>query len=121
MPTKKKATKTPKDNTFKDFIADQLRDLPGLSIRSMFGGHGLYKSGQFFGIIFKGELYFRVSDKTLPDYTSRSSKPFIPFPDRPDRKKQTLKSYYQVPPDILENSAELVRWAAKSAASSRPS
>ena len=100
-----------KADTFKDFVLDQLRDLPALSIRSMFGGHGLYLRGRFFGIIHKGQLYFRVSPKTLTGYTSRGSKPFKPG------KKQTIKTYYEVPAEILENSAELVQWATKSAAS----
>jgi DNA transformation protein len=100
-----------KVDTFKDFILDQLRDVPALSIRSMFGGHGLYKAGRFFGIIHKGQLYFRVSPKTLSDYVDRGCKPFKPG------KKQTIKSYYEVPAEILENAAELAQWATKSAAS----
>ncbi|HEV8291997.1 MAG TPA: TfoX/Sxy family protein [Tepidisphaeraceae bacterium] len=106
-----------KVDSFRDFVLDQLGDLPALSARPMFGGHGLYLGDRFFGIIYKGQLYFRVSPKTLPDYTSRGSKPFVPFPDRPAPKKQTMNSYYEVPAEILENSAELVRWATKSAAS----
>jgi DNA transformation protein and related proteins len=106
-----------KTDTFKDFVLDQLRDLPDLTVRPMFGGHGFYLRGRFFGIIYKGQLYFRVSPKTLAEYTSRGSKPFVPFPDRPGPKKQTMNSYYEVPAEILENSAELVQWAVKSAAS----
>ena len=102
-----------KADTFKDFVLDQLREVPVLSTRSMFGGHGLYLRERFFGIIHKGQLYFRVSPKTVADYTSRGSRPFRPS------KKQTLKAYYEVPAEILENSGELVQWAAKSAATKR--
>jgi DNA transformation protein len=108
-----------KADSFKDFVLDQLRDLPALSARPMFGGHGLYLRDRFFGIIYKGQLYFRVSPKTLSDYTSRGSRPFVPFPDRPAPKKQTMNSYYEVPAEVLENSTELVQWATKSAASAR--
>jgi DNA transformation protein len=100
-----------KTDTFKDFVLDQLRDLPALSVRSMFGGHGLYLRNRFFGIIYKGQLSFRVSPKTLSEFTSRGSKPFKPS------KKQTMKTYYEVPAELLENAAELAQWAAKSAAS----
>jgi DNA transformation protein len=103
-----------KTDTFKDFVLDQLRDLPSLSIRRMFGGHGLYLRDRFFGIIDKGRLYFRTSPQTLADYTSRGSKPFKPT------KKMTIKTYYEVPADVLENRSELAEWAAKSAASARP-
>jgi DNA transformation protein and related proteins len=107
-------------DTFKDFVLDQLRELRGVSTRSIFGGHGLYLGDRFFGIIYKGQLYFRVSPKTLSDYTSRASHPFVPFPDRPGRRKQTMNSYYEVPVEILENAAELVQWAHKTAASAPP-
>src|SRR5258705_5003949 len=73
------AKKSKKDDSFKDFVLDQLRGLPGLTLRPMFGGHGLYKSGRFFGIIYKGQLYFRVSPKTLDDFTSRGSGPLESF------------------------------------------
>jgi len=102
-----------KADTFKDFVLDQLHDLPGLSIRSMFGGYGLYLRGRFFGIIHKGQFYLRVSPQTVMDYTSRGGKPFKPG------KKQTLRTYYDVPAEIMENSAELVQWALKSAATAR--
>ncbi|SRR6266566_5443107 len=109
------AKKSKKADSFKDFVLDQLRGLPGLTLRPMFGGHGLYKSGRFFGIIYKGQLYFRVSPKTLDDFTSRGSGPFEPFPEKPAGKKQTMNSYYEVPPEILENGLDLTQWATKSA------
>jgi DNA transformation protein len=109
------AKKNKKDDSFKDFVLDQLHGLPGLTIRPMFGGHGLYKSGRFFGIVHKGQLFFRVSPKTLNDYVSRGSGPFEPLPDRPGAKTQTMNSYYQVPAEILENGLDLTQWASKSA------
>jgi DNA transformation protein len=117
MPAKKAAKRSTKTDTFKDFVADQLREMAGVSMRPMFGGHGLYKGDRFFGIIYKGELYFRVNDKTRANYAARGSKPFVPFPDRPAGKQQTMNSYYQVPAEVLEDAAELARWAAKSAVS----
>jgi len=30
-----------KDDSFKEFVLDQLRELPGVTARSMFGGYGI--------------------------------------------------------------------------------
>ena len=93
------------DRTFLAFVLDQLRGLPGVESRAMFGGHGLYQGPDFFGIVHRGRLYFRVSDATRPDYEARGAAAFRPGPS------QTLKRYYEVPADVLEDAAEAVRWA----------
>ena len=73
----------------------------------MFGGHGLYKDETFFGILHKGKLYFKVDESTIGEYRKRKMKPFRP------NAKQTLKSYYQVPVEILEDNEQLCDWAVK--------
>lgn len=95
-----------KHNGFRDFILDQLADMPGITARAMFGGYGLYRQTTFFGIIHKGRLYFKVTVLTLPRYTEQGMKPFRP------NAKQTLKSFYEVPIDIIEDAAALTQWAA---------
>jgi DNA transformation protein len=90
---------------FKDFVLDQLADLRGLTCRAMFGGYGLYRRATFFGIVHKGRLYFKVTPKTITLYEEQSMKPFRPNP------KQTLKSFYEVPADILEDAERLTTWA----------
>ncbi|MBX3300839.1 MAG: TfoX/Sxy family protein [Nitrospira sp.] len=94
---------------FKDFVLDQLTDLRGLTCRAMFGGYGLYQRTAFFGIIHKGRLYFKVTPRTVERYKNQSMKPFRPNP------KQILKSFCEVPIDILEDTEQLVAWAVESA------
>ena len=94
-----------KNDGFKDFVLDQLADLPHVTARAMFGGHGLYSRSTFFGIIYKGRLYFKVTTSTLSRYTDHGMKPFRP------NAKQTLKSFYEVPIDILEDTEALTQWA----------
>jgi DNA transformation protein len=90
---------------FRDFVLDQLSELPGLTHRAMFGGFGLYCGKVFFSIIHKGRLYFKTNATTAPRYRERKMKPFRP------NAKQTLKTYYEVPVDVLEDSGELTIWA----------
>lgn len=93
------------DESFKDFVLDQLADLDGVEARRMFGGHGLYRDETFFGILHKGKLYFKVDETTVGEYRKRKMKPFRPNP------KQTLKNYYQVPVEIIEDGDQLGAWA----------
>lgn len=97
-----------KNNGFKDFILDQLADLRSVTARAMFGGYGLYHRAIFFGIIHKGRLYFKVTTVTVPRYKKRGMKPFRP------NAKQTLKSFYEVPVEVIEDAEALTEWASLS-------
>jgi len=96
-----------KDDSFKEFILDQLRRLDRVEARPMFGGHGLYQGEVFFGIIFKGRLYFKTDSTTVSSYIKMGMKPFRP------NAKQILRSYYEVPVEILEDHDRLAVWAQK--------
>ena len=95
----------PKDDGFKEFIIDQLAQLNGLVCRSMFGGFGLYQVDRFFGIVHKNRLYFKTGPSNVSGYLGHGMKPFCP------NSKQTLKSYYEVPPDIIDDAPRLADWA----------
>jgi len=94
-----------KDDSLKDFVADQLRGLAGLEARAMFGGYGLYANGKFFGLLLKGRLYFRTDAATRAAYSERGMKPFRP------RDNQELSRYWEVPADVIEDAAQLEAWA----------
>lgn len=95
---------SPLDHTFVDYIV--LDQLPTLNIdaRRMFGGHGLYYQGKFFGIVHDGCLYLKTDEKSRVKYLEECMEPFSP------NTKQTLKSYYQIPIHVLEDSRALTNW-----------
>jgi DNA transformation protein and related proteins len=95
-----------KDESFKDFVLDQLRDLDDVEARRMFGGYGLYRDETFFGIVYKDRVYFKIDESTVREYRKRKMKPFRPT------ARQTLRSYYQVPLEILEDAERFAEWAA---------
>jgi len=97
------------DESFKEFVMDQLVALPGLRLRAMFGGHGLYQGDRFFGILMEGRLYFKTNAKSRPDYVKRGMSPFI---YKKGRQIVSL-NYFEVPPDVLENRDALVAWAER--------
>jgi len=94
-----------KDDSFKDFVVDQLQELDSVEARRMFGGHGLYQEETFFGIIHKGRLYFKTDDHTVAAYRRRKMKPIRP------NANQSLKTYYEVPVEIIEDGDRLGAWA----------
>jgi DNA transformation protein len=96
-----------KDDSFKDFVLDQLRDLDNVDCRAMFGGYGLYYDKAFFGILYKSRLYFKTDSATRASYLEMGMKPFRP------NAKMTLKTYYEVPADVLEDADQLMEWAKK--------
>ncbi len=95
------------EDSFKDFVLDQLQDLDDVEACRMFGGYGLYQDETFFGIIHKGRLYFKTDEATVGQYSERNMKPFRP------NVRQTLKRYYQVPVEILEDGDQLCAWARR--------
>lgn len=99
-------------NDFLDYVLDQFSMWGGVTARKMFGGAGLYRDGKMFALIGDDAVYFKVGDSNLADYTDFGSGPFKPF----DNQSMVLKSYYELPIDILENPQELMAWAAKSRA-----
>jgi len=91
-----------------------LDGLSSVASRSMFGGYGLYQGPAFFGILSKGRLYFKTDRNTQAGYEERGMKPFQP------NAKQTLKNYYEVPAEILEDPDQLCDWAQNAICAGRP-
>jgi DNA transformation protein len=100
------------DDSFKEFVLDQLSALPELRARAMFGAHGLYDGEHFFGILDQGRLFFKTDAQSQTDYTSRGMSPIA----YESKGRLVTMNFYEVPPDVLENAPELVAWARKAIA-----
>ncbi len=97
------------DDSFKEFVLDQLSALPELRARAMFGAHGLYSGERFFGILDEGRLFFKTDAASQTDYTTRGMGAFT----YEMKGKVMSMAYHEVPPDVLENPHELTAWARK--------
>jgi DNA transformation protein len=76
----------------------------------MFGGWHIGRAGVFFGIVFKERLYFKTSDESRARYEAEGMGPFRPRP------KVTLKTLFEVPVDVIEDSEALTEWALEAIA-----
>ncbi len=70
----------------------------------MFSGYGLYRGEKFFGIVSSGRVYFKTNATTRKKYEEQGMQPFTPS------ATQVLKNYFEVPPTVIEDREELVRW-----------
>jgi DNA transformation protein len=96
---------------FVNYVVDQLRLWGVVSVRRMFGGAGLYRDGRMFGLIADDVAYLKVDDSNRGDFVKAGSAPFAPYPEK---GVTTVMSYYGIPPEVLENPAELSKWAQRS-------
>ena len=97
------------DDSFKEFVLDQLSALPELRARAMFGAHGIYSADNFFGILDEGRLFFKTDAASQADYTARGMGPFT----YEMKGRVMTMAYHEVPPDVLENAPELIAWARR--------
>lgn len=94
---------------FLEYVLDQLSPWGEVYVKRMFGGAGLYSDGLMFALIANDIAYLKVNETNREKFLEEGSSPLKPFPD-----KSTVMSYYEIPPDILENRDELIKWAEES-------
>ena len=93
--------------SYRDFVLEQLGRVTPVNAKSMFDGVGIYAEGLFFALIAEGRLYFKVDDTTRPDFEQLGMEPFRPFGE------DSAMGYYEVPADVIEDSAQLTPWMRK--------
>ncbi len=96
---------------FVEYILEQFSSWGEVSVRRMFGGAGLYRGGAMFAVIADDVAYLKVDDSNRSDFVRAGSAPFEPYPDK---IKTTIRTYYEVPADVLEDPVELAKWAERS-------
>lgn len=94
---------------FRDFVLEQLARAGAVTARAMFGGYGLYSEAKvLFGVLDDDAVYFRVDDESRAAYESAGSRPFAPIPGQ-----QPMRSYWELPAEVLEDHEELAAWRAR--------
>lgn len=81
-----------------------------ITVRSMFGGYGIYKNGVIFALIAYDELYFKVDESNKSQYKKFGSEPFT----YEAKGKKSTMSYWKVPIEILEDEEQIGVWLDQS-------
>jgi DNA transformation protein and related proteins len=99
-----------KSNAFVQYITEEaLGHIPGITVRAMFGGFGVYKDGIIFGLIDDDRLYFKVDDSNRQDFEEKGTKPFIYI----HKGKEMTMGYWEVPEVVLEDRDVVSEWVEK--------
>ena len=92
--------------SFRTFVVEQLqRTAPGIRVRSMFGGVGIYASDLFFALVADDTLYFKTDETNRGAFEARGMGPFRPYGEEGEGMH-----YYEVPADLLEDAEALRPW-----------
>jgi DNA transformation protein len=92
----------------RDFLIDLFSDFGPVTIRRMFSGFGISADGTNFALALRSGLYFRADEETFPQFEAEGSKPFQ-YTTR--AKTVTVKSYWELPARLFDDSEELAGWA----------
>jgi len=94
---------------FITYLLEQLSPLGDVRARSMFGGFGIYRGERMFALVAEDALYIKVDDVNRREFEARG---LLPFRYEMRGKRGTL-SYWQAPPDALDDREMLCEWARK--------
>ena len=98
---------------------DALRELFAsfgtVSVRRMFGGHGIFSEGLMFGLESGGELYLKADDLTVPKLTAEKSEPFV----YNAKGREIALSYWRLPERLYDEPDEFALFARDAFAAAR--
>ncbi len=100
---------------FMDHAAELFAPLGLIAVRRMFGGAGVYCRGVMFALIVDDTLYLKADAETKGDFEARGAGPFV----YTGRGKPVAMSYWQLPPELIDQQDELIEWARKAYAVAR--
>lgn len=78
-----------------------------VSVRRMFGGHGVFADGMMFGLEAGGELYLKADDLTIPKLAAENSSPFL----YASRGREIALSYWRLPERLYDEPDEFAVFA----------
>ena len=98
-----------RQNEFVNYLLELLAPFGNVTARAMFGGHGVYKDGLIFGVVFDDTFYLKVDDGNRGQFDARGLEPFVY--ESKSKGKQVSLGYCQCPGDALESAALMLDWA----------
>jgi DNA transformation protein len=100
------------DEGFLEWLAELLEPLGRVTLRRMFGGHGVYVDGVFMAIGADGRPYFKADAETEADFAAAGCTPFL----FESRGKSVPSSYWSVPESALDSADDMRPWARRAIA-----
>jgi DNA transformation protein len=96
-------------NEFADELHEVFERFGRISVRRMFGGHGVFRDGRMFGLVIDGRLYLKADAQSVAYFGARQLGPF----EYLRKGKPARLSYYEAPPELFEDRDEAALWARR--------
>ncbi len=78
----------------------------------MFGGHGLYCDGVFFGIVMENTLYLKTDGRNRGEFESAGSEIF----SYSRKGKRATLNFYRAPEEAMDSSHLMLPWGRSAVA-----
>ncbi len=86
-----------------------------VSVRRMFGGHGVFADGMMFALEQDGELFLKADDLTIPKLAAENSEPFV----YRARGREIALSYWKLPERLYDEADEFAAFAREAYGAAR--
>ncbi len=94
-------------NGFREFLEDQFAPMPGVAIKAMFGGLGVFRDGIMIGLVADDTLYLRADDANRAGFEAAGSRPFV----YPARGREMEMPYWRAPESLYDDPEAFLSWA----------
>ena len=92
----------------REFLIDLFASFGPVTIRRMFSGFGISADGINFALALRSGLYLRADEASFARFEAAGSKPFS-YETR--ARTMTVRSYWQVPAHLFDDTDEFAMWA----------
>jgi DNA transformation protein and related proteins len=93
--------------SFKEFLIDQMAGFGPVTIRSMFGGAGVYHGGVMFALIDDEVLYLKADNTTKAAFVAENLSQFTYLAK--GGKKMEM-AYWRIPERCFDDPDEMAKW-----------
>ncbi|MBL4693759.1 TfoX/Sxy family protein [Candidatus Gracilibacteria bacterium] len=98
---------------YTDYILELLSEIQNISTHRMFGGVLLKVDGQQLGVLFKENLYFKVTTESLQEEFAQQGSTQFSYTRKDKATPVIIKNWWRVPDSYLDNSSEITKLALK--------
>ncbi|MGJ5207115.1 TfoX/Sxy family protein [Bradyrhizobium sp. HKCCYLR20261] len=100
----------------REFLVDLFAGFGPVTIRRMFSGFGISADGINFALALRSGLYLRADETSFDKFEAAGSKPFS-YETR--ARSMTVRSYWQVPAHLYDDTDEFALWAKEAFAAAQ--
>jgi DNA transformation protein len=93
---------------FQDLLEELFAPLGGVTIKRMFGGQGVFRSGMMFALVADDILYFKADEQTEPAFRKEGCGPWS---YRSHKGEDRVMPYWRAPERLLDEPEEFAEWA----------